>query len=82
MSSFVEPCLIWLLIGSLVWMTMDGVGIVSDTYALWLREGRAPSAGVMVVATIYAIVVWPYFVWKFFEGLVIGIAETVRRSRR
>lgn len=49
--------LVYLSIGSLIWLLLDGLGIIDNTFA-----ARRSSAQAMVLATLMMIFGWPLFV--------------------
>jgi hypothetical protein len=62
----VTAILIYLSIGSVIWLILDGTGVIDNTYAARNRSaGRA-----MVFATIMMIVCWPLFVARWLKGML------------
>lgn len=63
--------LVYLSIGSLIWMVLDGLGIIATTYAERRADNTAPALlrGAMVVATVLTILLWPLFVFRMAKGV-------------
>lgn len=57
--------LVYLIIGSMAWLILDGLGIIDNTYAAKKASTRA-----MVLATLYMIFGWPVFVFQWVRGMV------------
>lgn len=51
-------------IGSLIWVILDGLGIIDNTFAK-----RNCGAVAMVLATLFMIVGWPLFVGRWVWGM-------------
>jgi hypothetical protein len=60
----VTAFLVYCSVGSLIWLVLDGLGIIENTFA-----ARNSSTGAMVLATLFMIVGWPLFVWKWAKGM-------------
>jgi len=61
----VTGALVYLSIGSGVWLVLDGLGIIENSFV----EHPAKSGRAMVIATLMMIAGWPVFIWCFFKGL-------------
>jgi uncharacterized membrane protein YfcA len=59
--------LVYLFIGALLWVVLDGLGVISGSYLDRVAEGRRPSALRMAVATVLAIVAWPIVARKLWQ---------------
>lgn len=58
--------LVYLSIGSLVWLVLDGLGIINNRFVAHpQRSGRA-----LVLATLMMIVGWPVFVTQWIKGML------------
>jgi hypothetical protein len=66
----ITASLVYLSIGSAIWVVLDGLGIIENTFI----ERAAPSGRAMVLATLMMIVGWPWFVAAWINGM--------RRARR
>lgn len=62
----VTCALVYCSIGSMIWLILDGLGIIDNTYA----ERNAASSRAMILATLMVIVGWPVFVWQWVRGMV------------
>lgn len=63
-DKIIEAFLIYLSIGSLIWLILDGLGIIDNTYA---KRNSHPRA--MVLATLYMILAWPWFIAMWLKGM-------------
>ncbi len=71
MSVVVEPVLIYLFIGSVIWLVIDGLGIIRATVVM--RSAHAPVSGAaLTIATVAMIVFWPLFTLRFLKWVVLG----------
>lgn len=59
--------LVYLAIGSIVWLAMYHQGIISEAYA----KRRDPQLAI-VFASVAVIVGWPIVAWAFFAGIIEG----------
>ena len=56
----VTAILVYLLVGSLIWMLMDPVKYADFMVSRYVqRNGKLPAAGFHVLAVMIAIVAWP-----------------------
>lgn len=58
-ETLVTAFLVWLAIGSLLWVVLDGLGVMTGAYQGKLAAGRRLSACHLVLAIMLAIVAWP-----------------------
>jgi len=63
----VTCALVYLAIGSIVWMLLYGLGIVQEAYA----KRRDPRLAI-VFASFAVIVGWPFVAWVFVRSRVRG----------
>lgn len=63
MSEFIE---VYLSIGGVIWLVLDGLGIIDNTFA----ARHAASKRAQVLATLYMIAGWPLFVYAWVKGMV------------
>jgi hypothetical protein len=61
--------LVYLEIGSLIWMVLDGLGLVQAGYLASRARGEASPAGALVLATMMVIVLWPRLVFIWLKGM-------------
>lgn len=61
----VTGCLIHLSVGSCLWLILDGLGVIGNTFA-----NRDASRQAMVLATLMMMVGWPWFVYSWLRGMV------------
>lgn len=81
MSTFVTAALIWILIGSLIWMINDPFKLIDVTIRAFVaRNGRLPSAFVHVGMTALIMVAWPLVLRAMLKGFKAGYRQ--RRSLR
>jgi hypothetical protein len=59
--------LVYLAVGSIVWMALYGAGLVQEAYA----KRRDPKLAILL-ASIGVIVGWPMVAWVFLAGLIEG----------
>lgn len=59
------PAMIYASIGAVLWLVLDGLGIIDNTFAARNRV----SARAMVMATVMMIALWPWFVWSWLKGM-------------
>lgn len=65
LHDLVTACLVYLSVGSLIWLLLDGLGIIDNTFAA--RSNATARA--MVLATLMMIVAWPLFVFTWIKGM-------------
>lgn len=65
----IHALLIWLMIGSLIWVFIDGLGVIENTFVARARSGRPMTKNAMVLATLMMIVGWPVFIWSWVLGM-------------
>lgn len=58
--------LVYINIGSIIWLILDGLGIIDNTYAA--RTNTSSKA--MVLATLMMIFAWPVFVFTWVRGML------------
>lgn len=64
-DDLVTCCLIHLSVGSLIWLVLDGLGIIENTFA----ARNQVSSRAMLLATLMMIVAWPAFVYAWVKGM-------------
>lgn len=64
-DGLVTAMLIYLSIGAVIWLVLDGLGIIDNTFAARTRT----SAQAMVLATLMMIAAWPCFVFSWLNGM-------------
>jgi hypothetical protein len=79
-NHLVTASLAYLMIGSLVWMLLDGLGIVRNSFEARLARGRPVSFLRGALATAAAILAWPMIVYVFLRGRVRAILKSTRPS--
>jgi hypothetical protein len=52
-------------IGSMIWVVLDGLGIIDNTFS----KRNAGARKAMVTATIFMIVGWPVFIGRWLWGM-------------
>lgn len=62
----VTAILIYLSAGAILWLVLDGTGVIDHTFAA--RRGASSQA--MAIATVYFILAWPMFVWAWLKGML------------
>lgn len=60
----VTAILIYLSIGAVCWLVLDGLGVITNTFA---SRPKATAVG-MVLASVMMIVIWPKFVYVWLVG--------------
>ena len=60
----------YLFIGVLLWLVIDGLGIIRESVATRSAHGRPVSGEALAIATVCMIVGWPVFVFAFVRGAV------------
>lgn len=63
-----DAALGYLAIGFVIWLVMDGLGIIADTVAARSAHGRPVRAPALTIATVWLIVMWPMVVWAVVRG--------------
>lgn len=61
----VTTCLIYLSVGSMIWLILDGLGIINNTF----DARHHSSKRAMVLATLMMIAGWPVFVAAWLRGM-------------
>lgn len=64
-ADLVTPALVYLSIGSVLWLVLDGLGIIDNTFAARARKSKRA----MVLATLMMIAGWPAFVVSWLRGM-------------
>lgn len=65
LHDLVTCALVYLSIGGVIWLVLDGLGIIDNTFAVRPdATGRA-----MVLATLMMIFGWPKFIWSWVDGM-------------
>lgn len=62
----VTGTLVYLSIGSGLWLVLDGLGVIDNTFAARAQASRRA----MVLATAMMMVMWPWFVFSWVKGMV------------
>lgn len=65
----VEVILVYLSIGALIWLVIERLGIVRQTYDAAVARGEPRTKTGTVMATAMVIVGWPRFVWMWVKGM-------------
>jgi hypothetical protein len=65
MDGLITPALIYLSVGGVLWLVLDGLGIIDNTFATRTRDAKSE----MVLATMMMIVGWPLFVFNWLKGM-------------
>jgi hypothetical protein len=60
----VTALLVYCSIGSLIWLFLDYLGIIKNTFV------PGSSSKAMVMATAFMIVGWPYFIFRMVRGML------------
>ncbi|MDI1265004.1 MAG: hypothetical protein PS018_17275 [bacterium] len=63
----VTCCLVWLTIGSIVWLALYYQGILTEAYAKRQRVTLS-----IVFASFAVIVGWPFVAWVFLSSVIEG----------
>lgn len=61
----VTCALVYLSVGSCIWLVLDGLGVIGNTFA-----DRDASRQAMVLATLMMILGWPLFVFWWVKGML------------
>ena len=64
-DDLITPALIYLSIGGVLWLVLDGLGIIDNTFAARTQA----SSRAMVLATLMMIAGWPLFVFRWLKGM-------------
>lgn len=64
---FVTCGLVYLSGGSLIWLVLDGLGIIGNTFV----ARPSSSARALVLASLMMIVGWPVFVARWVRGMQV-----------
>lgn len=65
LEAIVRGLLVYIMIGSVIWMVLDGLGIIQNTFVA--RPNATRTA--MVLATLMMIFAWPRFVYVWIKGM-------------
>jgi hypothetical protein len=65
LEAIVRGLLVYIMIGSVIWMVLDGLGIIQNTFVA--RPNATKPA--MVLATLMMIFAWPRFVYVWIKGM-------------
>lgn len=68
----VKAGFVYLAAGSVMWMFMDHLGIVENSFEARLAAGKPVSMRIAVLATVLMILAWPKFAWAFVKPFVTG----------
>lgn len=68
LHDLVTVCLVYLIIGSLIWLVLDGLGIIGNTFV----ERPSASFRSLVLASAMMILGWPVFVLSWVMGMLRG----------
>lgn len=74
----VTVSLVWIAAGSVVWMVLEGFGLIGAQLADWRARGRRLSPIAFGMAVVLVILAWPVFVAAFARAIIADI----RRTRR
>lgn len=64
--NFITCVLVYLMIGSLIWMILDGLGVIDHSF----RERPHASGKALVLASLMMIFGWPVFIYCWLRGMV------------
>lgn len=64
MHAAITCALVYCSTGSMIWLILDGLGIINNTFT---RQN--PGSGAMVTATLFMIVGWPVFIGRWVWGM-------------
>lgn len=67
--NLVTCTLVYLSVGSLIWLVLDGLGIIENSFV----EHPQRSSRALVFATVMMIVGWPKFVAAWIIGMRKGL---------
>lgn len=56
-------------IGSLIWLVLDGTGVIENTFVKRKANGKETTLTDGVLATIMMVVAWPVFVALWLRGM-------------
>jgi hypothetical protein len=62
--------LVYCFIGSLIWLVLDGLGVIQHTFVTRIRNGKPTSNQAMVLATVMMILFWPLFIARWVRGML------------
>ena len=65
----VEVILVYLSIGAMIWLLLDGLGLVRAGYLASRARAEASPGGALVLATLMVIVLWPRLVFMWLKGM-------------
>lgn len=65
-ETIITGCMVYLSVGSMIWLILDGLGVIDNTFAARNRSCKRA----MVLATIFMIFGWPMFVFSWVKGMV------------
>jgi hypothetical protein len=60
---------IYLSIGGVIWLLLDGLGIVSESHVQRVASGKPIDMLGIVVHTVELVAFWPLYVWIWLRGL-------------
>lgn len=69
LHALVTLLLWWLLVGAVIWMVLDGLGIVRESVEVRRAAGRSATTAGVVLATLLVIIAWPAFVFVWAKGM-------------
>jgi hypothetical protein len=72
--NLVTAALVYLSLGSLVWVALYSAGMIQETY----RKRSKPKIAI-TLASIGVVCGWPVVGFVFFAGIFSGLAERARR---
>lgn len=65
----IDAVMAYLTVGALVWLGMDGLGIIAESVAARSAHGKQVTRGGVALASVWMICVWPVFVFALMRGL-------------
>lgn len=65
-DGLITAAFIYLSIGSVIWLALDGLGIIDNSFA----ARNQASSRAMVLATLMMILAWPLFIFNWLKGML------------
>lgn len=69
LHALITALLWYAFVGSVIWMFLDGLGIISSNVLARRASGKPATMGTLVRATLLVIFAWPAFVWLWIKGM-------------
>lgn len=70
--------LVWIAAGSVVWMVLEGFGLIGAQLADWHERGKRLSPLAFGMAVAMVILAWPVFVAAFARAIIADMRSARR----